>query len=197
MGKSMLVHLVGARYNMAENIKHLRDMVEAIHEEGHFLARDWIEPAFSVEVRHGQDHPIDWGPVYKENLEAITKADVVIADSTVRSFSVGYQVANAIQMKKPTLVLHKEGTQDSFFASGIEVGVEYKEYSSKDIKEIIKKFLRENDIQAKDMRFNFFIDRPIYNYLRWAAYKTGKTKAEILRELVSKEIEKANDINQL
>ena len=39
------------------------------------------------------------------------------------------------------------------------------------------------------MRFNFFIDRPIYNYLRWAALKTNKTKAEILRELVQREIE--------
>ena len=40
------------------------------------------------------------------------------------------------------------------------------------------------------MRFNFFIDRKIYNYLRWASFKTGKTKAEILRDLVENEIEK-------
>ena len=55
---------------------------------------------------------------------------------------------------------------------------------------MVEKFLNENDIQSKDMRFNFFIDRKIYNYLRWAAFKTGKTKAEILRDLVQNEIEK-------
>jgi hypothetical protein len=140
---------------------------------------------------------MDWQTIYKDCVEAINKADVVIADATIRGFGIGYQVALAVQMKKPTLVLCKKGIDDSFFASGIDTGVVYKEYTERSIKDIIKNFLQENDIQAKDMRFNFFIDRPIYNYLRWAAYKTGKTKAEILRELVSKEIKKANDINQL
>jgi predicted DNA-binding protein len=54
--------------------------------------------------------------------------------------------------------------------------------------EKILPFLEDNNISTKDMRFNFFIDRPIYNYLRWAALRTGKTKAEILRELVQREI---------
>jgi len=57
---------------------------------------------------------------------------------------------------------------------------------------MLEKFMVDNDIQSKDMRFNFFIDRKIYNYLRWAAFKTGKTKAEILRDLVETEIEKQN-----
>jgi hypothetical protein len=192
----MLVHFTASRYDIEENIQHLRHVVDAIHEEGHNLARDWIEPAYNSHIKHG-DIDIDWTEAYQDSLEAINKADVVVADTTIRSFSVGYQVAMAIQMKKPTLVLHREGTSDSFFASGIQVGVAYKEYNSDNVKHLIQSFLKENDIQAKDMRFNFFIDRPIYNYLRWAAYKTGKTKAEILRELVAKEIEKSNNVNQL
>jgi hypothetical protein len=95
-------------------------------------------------------------------------------------------------------MLYSETVDISAFVSGVpSSNATFKTYNDKNVSGIIKKFLKENDIQAKDMRFNFFIDRPIYNYLRWAAYKTGKTKAEILRELVSKEIEKANDINQL
>ena len=136
--------------------------------------------------------------MYKESVEAITRSDVVIAETTIQSFGVGYQTALAIQMKKPTLLLYSDAADTSAFVSGIpSSNASFKPYNSKTVSVIIKKFLKENDIQAKDMRFNFFIDRPIYNYLRWAAYKTGKTKAEILRDLVSKEIDKANDINQL
>lgn len=192
----MLVHFAASRYEIDKNIRHLRSVVEAIHEEGHTLARDWIEPSYNSQIKHG-DTEIDWTEAYQDSHEAINKADVVIADTTIRSFSVGYQVAMAIQMKKPTLVLHSEGTSDSVFASGIQVGVAYKEYTPDNVKHMIRDFLKENDIQAKDMRFNFFIDRPIYNYLRWAAYKTGKTKAEILRELVAREIDKSNNVNDI
>jgi predicted DNA-binding protein len=54
----------------------------------------------------------------------------------------------------------------------------------------VSQFLEQNHIENKDLRFNFFIDRQIYNYLRWASFKTGKTKAEILRELVLHDIER-------
>ena len=186
----MNIHLVSARLNLKGNIDHLRQIVEAVHEDGHHLVIDWVEPAYNTEVKHGEAHPIDWASVYKESLDAINKADVVIADSTERSFSVGYQVAVAIQLKKPTLVLRQIGSVDSFFASGIDIGIQYKEYDEKNIKSLVAAFIKENDIQTKDMRFNFFIDRPIYNYLRWTSHRTGKTKAEILRELVVREIDR-------
>jgi hypothetical protein len=192
----MIVHLVGSRHKVRENIEHLRGLVSAIHQEGHTLAIDWVEPTYAAEVRGGKSDT-DWQKIYKDTVEAINKADAVVADATIRGFGIGYQVALAVQMKKPTLVLRDEEVDDSFFASGIDTGVQYKVYNDKNVTELIGGFLKENDIQAKDMRFNFFIDRPIYNYLRWAAYKTGKTKAEILRELVTKEIDKANDINRI
>jgi hypothetical protein len=187
----MLVHLVGSRYNVVENITHLRKLAGAVHAEGHTLASDWIESAYGSEMKGGVQE-MDWQSIYRDSIDALNRADAVIADATIRGFGIGYQVAVAVQMKKPTLVLCKKGVEDSFFASGIEVGVTYKEYTENNVQDIIKDFLRENDIQTKDMRFNFFIDRPIYNYLRWAAHKTGKTKAEILRDLVAKEIERQN-----
>ncbi|HSE29404.1 MAG TPA: hypothetical protein VLA77_02345 [Candidatus Saccharimonadales bacterium] len=186
----MIVHLIGSRYQVDKNINHLRILVDAIHDGAHTLAWDWVEPTFA-NVKRGGKNEIDWHAVYKESMEAINKADVIIADATIRGFGIGYQVAVAVQMKKPVLVLRHEEIDDSLFASGIDTGVSYKSFkSAANLKNIIKEFLEENDIKLKDMRFNFFIDRPIYNYLRWASFKTGKTKAEILRDLVSKEIEK-------
>lgn len=164
---------------------------------GHSLALDWIEKAYSRLNAKEMREEVDWSEIYKENLEVIAKADVIIAETSYENFGVGYQVAVAVQQKKPVLLIRHETADKNAFATGVEDGwVKRKEYTNENLKDILDQFLKDNDIQAKDMRFNFFIDRPIYNYLRWAAFKTGKTKAEILRELVAREIDK-NNSNQL
>ena len=193
----MKVHLITARPSIEHDITTLRKMVEVIEGAKHTLIRSWIEEAYS-QLNNPALPKADWANIYKSNLEAITRADVVIAETSYENFGVGYQVALAVQLKKPVLILRHAGADKNAFVTGVEdTWIVRSEYTEKNLADIINKFLRDNDIQTKDMRFNFFIDRPIYNYLRWAAHKTGKTKAEILRELVSKEIDKANDINQL
>lgn len=187
----MIVHLVGSRSEITKHFLYLRRIVSVIKDEGHTLADDWVDRTYRAEVKENKKfEDTEWRQLYHESVEAINKADVVIAETSVPSFSIGYQVALAAKMKKPTLVLNREGVERSFFASGIETGVEYHKYTKDDLAKLVRDFLRDNDIGVKDMRFNFFIDRQIYNYLRWTALKTGKTKAEILRGLVEQEIEK-------
>lgn len=193
----MKVHIITSRPTLENDITTLRKIISYIKGYGHGLARDWVEAEYA-RIK-GQGVPsTDWSNIYKENLETIARADVIIAETTHENFGVGYQVAAAVQQKKPVLLLRHANADKNAFATGVEDGwVKRKEYDDKNLESIIEQFLKDNDIQAKDMRFNFFIDRPIYNYLRWAAYKTGKTKAEILRELVSKEIDKSNNVNQI
>jgi hypothetical protein len=191
----MLVYFVASRKDITKNIGKLRRFVDLIHAEGHTFALDWIEPIYASEKRGVKARDIDWPVLYKDTVEAITRADVVIAETSVQSFGVGYQVALAIQLKKPTLLLQKEDSDSFVFASGIpQQNATHKTYDDAGLPDIIKDFLSENDIQSKDMRFNFFIDRKIYNYLRWTSAKSGRTKAEILRDLVEKEIDRENNI---
>lgn len=189
--RKMKVHLITSRPTLENDIDTLRGIMKIIQGAGHSLAVDWIEEAYE---RNRGDRTPDWSKLYKENLEVIAKADVIIAETSYENFGVGYQVAVAVQQKKPVLLLRHETADKNAFATGVEDGwVKRKEYTEENLTDILNQFMQDNDIQAKDMRFNFFIDRPIYNYLRWAAYKTGKTKAEILRELVAREIDKNNN----
>lgn len=194
----MLVHFAASILNIEEDIPYFRKIMKVINESGNSLTRDWVETAYKTWQTQKSFSSLGWKNIYKENMEALERADVVIADTTVKTFSVGFQTAVALQLKKPTLLLVRGKAQEGLFASGMDESLlSYKEYDDKNLEKIVHDFLEENRIDTKDMRFNFFIDRPIYNYLRWAAYKTGKTKAEILRDLVSREIDKANDVNQL
>jgi hypothetical protein len=193
----MKVHLITSRPTLESDIATLREIIRVIHSAGHVLAREWIEDEYE-RVKNPVTAPIDWAGIYKESLGAIAKADAVIAETSYENFAVGYMIAFAVQQKKPVLLLRHSTADKNAFVIGVEDGwVKRHEYTEKTLEKIIDDFLAANDIQAKDMRFNFFIDRPIYNYLRWASFKTGKTKAEILRELVAREIDKANDVSQL
>src|SRR5690242_19912871 len=189
----MKVHFAASKQDIQSNIKYYRQIVQAIHNHGDSLTQDWLEPSYELASSGREYTELDWNVIYRDNMEALAKADVVIVDNTVSNFSVGYMVAVGLQHKKPTLILFRDKAIEGTMASGMDESlVTFKEYNKDNVESVVAEFLEKNNIETKDMRFNFFIDRPIYNYLRWASYKTGKTKAEILRELVSKEIEKQN-----
>lgn len=193
----MIVHFAAPQQDITEEIEYYRRIVKTIHKKGDSLTRDWIESAYDLAKSEGHFEDVDWHAIYKENMEELARADVAIVEATTSNFAIGYMCAVGLQQKKPTLILFRNKAILGTMASGMDESlVTLKEYDDHNLEEIVDAFLEENKIETKDMRFNFFIDRPIYNYLRWAAFKTGKTKAEILRELVSREIDKANNVNQ-
>ncbi len=185
----MKVHFITSRQSLENDVSTLQRITGFIGKSGHALANNWIDEALERQ-RSGSHLSADWKKIYKANLENIAETDVLVAEVSYENFGVGYQVATAVQQKKPVLLLRHADADKAVFSTGVEDGwVRQEEYTDGNIDSILGKFLEDNDITVKDMRFNFFIDRPIYNYLRWAAFKTGKTKAEVLRELVNREIE--------
>jgi hypothetical protein cdiviTM7_00125 len=106
----------------------------------------------------------------KKDLEAIGGADLVVAEVSHHDIS------------SVSLSSNVNPDFDQF--------VTIKRYDLNTVSGILKGFFEKNDIKKQDMRFNFFINSEIYNYLKHEAYITGKNKSEILRELVLKEIRK-------
>lgn len=188
----MLIHFIASKSNLDKEIDNYRKIVDIIQKQGHKLTRNWIEGAYKIAQEGDGFKNLDWDSIYAENMEALARADLVIAEATTKSFAVGFQTAVALQHKKPTLLLQREEVKEKTFypATAKDNLLVHHIYDDTTLEKIVEDFLKENMIDSKDLRFNFFIDRKIYNYLRWAAFKTGKTKAEILRDLVQNEIEK-------
>lgn len=189
----MKVHFITSRPTLEKDIHVLRKVIDIIHSHDYYLAHDWIEVGYRQLIQFRR--PIkNWGDIYKENLEAIAKSDIVIAETSYENFAVGYQIAVAIQQKKPVLLLRKIDADKNAFVTGVEDGwVQHGEYSDeKSLTAIVEKFLADNEVKPKDMRFNFYMDRKIHNYLRWASFRTGKAKSEVVRELLKRDIERRN-----
>lgn len=192
----MIVHLVAHIESANKNADDLRVIVDTINSEGHYLARDWITVEQARETQKGPEgrQKLNWQEIYNESIDAIERSDVVIAESSgFGCFGVGYQAALAVQKKKPLLILRHSASapEQGVFSEGIDnILVQTFNYENRDdLARAIKDFLLENSSSQKDLRFNFVIDRQIHNHLKWRSFKTGKTKAEVVRDLLQKDMQ--------
>ncbi len=189
----MKVHFIGSMTDLENNIGAFRAIVDTIKKSGAKLTREWVEGAYSTsQINDEDDIETVWPKIYRENKEAVSRADVIIAEISNRSFLVGFQVAYALQMKKPVLLLSNHNrTRGAIGLSENEEIIKFSRYDSTNLEAIIVNFINENSSANKDLRFNFFIDRKILNYLNWASFQTGDTKSEIIRNILKKEIDKS------
>ena len=189
----MKVHFIGSMTDLENNIGAFRAIVDTIKKSGAKLTREWVEGAYSTsQINDEDDLETVWPKIYRENKEAVSRADVIIAEISNRSFLVGFQVAYALQMKKPVLLLSNHNrTRGAIGLSENEEIIKFSRYDSTNLEAIIVNFINENSSANKDLRFNFFIDRKILNYLNWASFQTGDTKSEIIRNILKKEIDKS------
>jgi len=185
----MRVYLSGSSRAMGEDLPYLRRMIQAINATQATITRNWIETANARRIHGIKDEDADWGSIYTENIEAINRSDMAIIESTRNRFSQGFWVYAALRNKLPTLVVtrRKEHLALYRFSSKYITVKLYQDES--ELEKIISKFIKSNDVSVKDLRFNFFIDRQIYSYLREVSYETGKNKSEIIRDLLEQEID--------
>lgn len=124
-----------------------------------------------------------YNDLYKENLELIKEADVVVFECSFNSLSIGFMVEKALEMNKPTIVLYLKEHTPYFLAGTKEDKLIAKSYTKDDLEKIVDKVIDEA-IQLRDKRFNFFISPGLLTYLENAARQEGITKSAFLRNLL-------------
>jgi len=141
----------------------------------------------------------DLSEVYKTTVKRIREADVVIADTTISSSSVGYEIAMAQSERKPILVLHDSNNIE--YLADVVGG-----NTSKSLK--ILKFT-DNDIPQKeleaflkdardlvDTKFILIISPEIDRYLTWSSETKRLHKAQIVRNAVEDVIDKDKEYKE-
>lgn len=189
----MIIHFTASRSSVVNDFATLKKVIAVINKTGNMLARDWMEPQHHTEAAKTV---VGLGSkdVFKLSIDAIERADAVIIETSEKSFGSGFQAATALFMKKPTLLLIRKDYvhEESKISQGIENPLLFrKEYSNdSELEAAVASFIKDNTVKVKDLRFNFVIDHQLYNHIRWKSFKTKKTKAEVVRELLYKDMDK-------
>jgi nucleoside 2-deoxyribosyltransferase len=82
--------------------------------------------------------------IYEKDVNWIEESDRVVAEITVPSIGVGYEICHAVKHQKPVLCVYQEGTKASAMVLGNSTGyVTAKSYSNKkQLEEILEEFLK-------------------------------------------------------
>jgi len=137
----------------------------------------------------------DMVKAFKRNTKSIKESDVVVAEVSVSDSGVGYEIAYALNLRKPVLALYNEEAGEPT-APPIQVGKQklltFEKYNKKNLKNKIDHFF--SDIKSKlDTKFILIISPEIDRYLEWASDYKRMHKAQIVRNAVEKEMESDKD----
>ncbi len=128
-----------------------------------------------------------------KNMEKeLRNSDVVVTENTYSIAGVGFDIATALNMKKPVLVLnldskpkagpHPINTLDYKLLT-------YERYNEENLEKVLRKFVQEAK-QKIDTKFILIISPQIDRYLEWAAEFKRMHKAQIVRNAVEEMMEK-------
>lgn len=187
----MKVFFTGSTSKLAEDIRrydYINQLIMSLKHEN----VNYIHHPENSDYRVSVEKNIEKSglSIYDFVVQLITSSDVLIADITTQSFKVGYQLDYALHNKIPSLVLYKN-TKDFVLPIMLHTSryglLQVKEYNTdKDIKNIIVDYL--NNIVSGKIKFNFFINHRIHNYLNRRSQREGRNKSDIVRDLIIKEM---------
>jgi len=96
----------------------------------------------SDEVIEAKDRVLSDKEIHDRDLQWIVESDLLVAEVTVPSLGVGYEIGRAIEMGKPVLCLFKQGSEYTISAmiAGSD-NVEMKYYQSlEEVKDLFEAF---------------------------------------------------------
>ena len=126
---------------------------------------------------------------YIKSIEAVKKADIIIMEVTGHSMSMGYLISKALELSKPVVALHKKEHPPIFIKGINDKKLIICEYESENVEEIMGEALKRANSMV-DVRFNFFVNTKILNYLDWVAQKRMQPRSVFLRNLIEREMKK-------
>ncbi len=128
--------------------------------------------------------------VYKNLLDKIKEADLVVAEVSTPSVSVGHEVTEAVNLNKSVILLNIQGGNRAMLLEGLgRDKVQSISYTKENLEELLKKAVEESKKNV-DVRFNFFVSPKILAYLDWVAQEKMIPRSVFLRNLIEREMKK-------
>lgn len=179
----MKVFFTAPTSNLIEKYPDYSQLIDHIEKLDHQIVGKWIDDAYQnlkSNIKGNTDL------YYREKIEAINRSDIIIADGTEHSIGVSHQITLALQKSKPVLLLiSAENKNDNKYIEAIKSKwLRQRLYNNVDDAKVeISDFLNLYRT-GKKSRFNLVISGEENGFLESRMKTTGRTKTELIRNLI-------------
>ncbi|MEI8067960.1 MAG: hypothetical protein WCG91_03380 [Candidatus Shapirobacteria bacterium] len=126
---------------------------------------------------------------YKESVECVRKADLVVMEVSGHSMSIGYLISKALEISKPVIALYKKDHAPNFIKGIVDPKLIITEYENESVLRTIEEAINKAK-SLVDVRFNFFVNPKILTYLDWISNQKMLPRSVFLRNLIEHEMKK-------
>lgn len=177
----MNIYFTASIAGKKQYIANYEAIIQYFQTRGHHVVADHILSASEdrINMSSREDRLAFHGQLEKW----IKSADLMVAETSFPSISVGYEIWYALQVGRPVLILYSEGDPPSLLGQHKSEKMVCERYTRDTLPSILEQFLTY--IQGKgEMRFTFFITPQIASYLETVAKREKLPKAVYLRKLI-------------
>jgi nucleoside 2-deoxyribosyltransferase len=97
------IYFAGSITGGRDDVELYRQIIRMLEEYGHVLTEHVGDPTLDA---GGESRPTS-GAIYRRDMAWLARADAVVAEVTIPSHGVGYEIATAEGMGKPVLCLFR------------------------------------------------------------------------------------------
>ena len=126
---------------------------------------------------------------YRQLLSRVKAADVIVAEISHPSVSVGHEISFAMDLNKIVVVLYTEGNGSILLEGSDDKRLKMVQYDLNNLEKVLAKAIEEAKKEA-DVRFNFFVSPKILSYLDWVSQRKMLPRSVFLRNLIEREMKK-------
>lgn len=179
----MLVYFTASIKGKKQYLFSYQTIIAEVKKLDHTIIADHILDTSEQHV--SLESSLDRQKFHKQLDSWITSADCVIAETSFPSISVGFEIALAIQKRKPVLILHSTAKAPTLL---LELNPEYltiSQYSLKTIRSVLEDFFLYAE-GNRESRFTFFLNDRQHHILQEESKKLSISKSAFLRLLIEK-----------
>jgi len=181
----MKVYFVASSTGIKKYLKQYRLIIKIVGQLGHQIIDEWLEKEVAAQKKETPRLKNLRENIFQRSISAIMKSDVIIAEISMPSGSVGYQVAFALDHDIPVLCLCLKNRQNyipSMIKTNPSQNLTILLYTQSSLLKILTDYFRSRP--KNQVKFNLYISREMKRYLNWKSKITRIPKSEIVRQLI-------------
>lgn len=189
----MNVFFAGSLYYKDKYLSIYKKIIDVLEENNCKVFEDTMATPFSEAISRTDNGKVD---IYRKVLKWISEADYSVFEASFPStVHIGHEITLTLEKNKPVIILYTKGAEPTVLKGLKDNKIIWVEYSNeKDLETKLEDAIYEVK-EHLDIRFDFFVNSKLLDYLNWVSKELKMPRSVYIRELIKREMNNNDKYN--